>query len=696
MKKSEKNMLIAFLVLLGVFGVVPAIWSGLRDPIDKAEAQLSGAESRKEKAELAFDAAMQQITKMKAFKARSLSSNPSQGAHAYQQWLSDLTEVVAKFDDPEVTPDRISTSRDNSYVTIRVRVSGEGSLEQLREFLYRFHRANVLHRVATLSVDAVDNTSRPLLKIDMTIEALSLPTAPEKASTTLFPRTELLSDGKNGELEVIHINMFTETPFEARVGDKFVSVNERSKQFWDIEGVIPTFAAGEMISLVIPADDTKEKKAAASSPAPAAKNQPTDVEVELLEAIKDGATYVTVKATDEFPKAPFEVKIGEKVLKVTQRTELWAVDDQSFRASKGTTVEISPVHPDFVESTLEDFDTLIRKNPFAKPIPLRPTLDLIGEKIVKRGSSTMLLPRASGYDDRPGKAIVELTSGLVEGMTFEEGKLRWNPPQDMKAGNFEVSFKASAPGLAKPLERTFEVSLIDANDPPEIDLPKDVVATIGQSVTLQLLASDKETPDDLTYSFGEGAPEGAVLDGRTGIFTWTPASTSQPGDVSIPIKVTDVGTPQQTTAVSLMIKIQDDVAQFTFLTAFVSTEADRQAWLYDRSTNKRIVLRKGGTLAYAGFNALVLSVGREFVDIQQNNEIWRIEAGKSLRQAQMIAKLEPKEEPKPESPKADEPKDDPRPEAPPEPEKTVTPATEVKPDIVDAPVSIPTEKSEEK
>jgi hypothetical protein len=180
-------------------------------------------------------------------------------------------------------------------------------------------------------------------------------------------------------------------------------------------------------------------------------------------------------------------------------------------------------------------------------------------------------------------------------------------------------------------------------------------------VTVQLLASDKETPDELTFSFGDGAPEGATIDAKTGLISWTPASTSQPGDVEIPIKVTDEGTPQQTTSVTLVIKVQDDAAQFTFLTAFVSTEADRQAWLYDRSTNKRIVLRKGGTLNYGGFNALVIAIGREFVDVQQNGETWRIDVGKSLRQARMIAKAEPKKvvEPKPEPPPEPETKDQP-------------------------------------
>ena len=710
MKQSEKLMVVSLAGLLGAFGVVPAIWKALREPINQAEVKLLASESRMGKAQDNFDAAMVEITKMQEFKVRSLSSNPSQAANAYQQWLADLTEVVAKFENPEVTPDRISPSRDNTFVAIRIRISGEATLEQLREFLYRFHRANVLHRVVTLTVDSLDSTQRPLLRIDMTVEALSLKSAPEKASTTLFPRTELLSDASSGQLDVIHINTFADTPFEVRVGDRFVNVIEKSKQLWDLEGEIPVLAAGAKVTLIEPKPAKAAPNTAAtpstktSKPVDAAKtsasdrvakkpamaNKPAAAEVELLEEIKAGATYITVKSTAAFPRVPFDVKIGDKTLKVTRRSESWMVDDQQFRASKGTTIEVSTVHPDFREATLADFDALVSKNPFSKPVPLRPRLDLIGEKVVRRGSSTTLTARASGYDERPGKATVELTSELIAGMTFEAGELKWQPPQDFAAGRYDVVFKASAPGLSKPLEETFSVSLVDANDAPSVSVPNNVFATIGQLVTIQLLASDKETPTELTYSFADGAPEGAAIDPKSGLISWTPAGTAQPGNVEIPVLVTDVGSPQQSTSAKVVVRLQDDASQFTFLTGFVSTESDRQAWLYDRSTNKRLILREGGILKYGSFNALVLLIDREFVLVQQNDETWQIDVGKNLRDAKMIAKAEPKKQAEPTSDGAD-PKD-PLPATTKDPEvKTTvgdveknTPASDAAPTVVPA------------
>ena len=655
MKKSEKTMLIAFLGLLGVFGVIPAIWSGLSEPIETAEQQLEIAETRLADANKDHELAMKVIRDMKAYKERSLSSNPSQAAHAYQQWLSDLTEVVAEFDDPEVTPDRISTGKDDAkFSAIRVRVSGEGTLEQLQTFLYRFHRANVLHRIASLNIVSDDSSSSPLLEIDMSIEALSLKSAPEKPSTTLFPRSQLLSVTQDGELEVIHFNTFTPTPFEVRVGGKYVNVIERKKQFWDLEGDVPQIAAGEKITMVPPkaveqADDKKsDEDATAKTDAKAAPKSLKPIEAELLEDVQKGEVLITVIATSKFPAAPFEIKIGGNIVKVTRRTELWVTDNDDLRPSKGAVVELSPVHPDFVDAKLDDFDTLIAKNPFSKPVRERPVLDLIGVKEVKRGSSTTLTPMATGYDKRPGNATYEIMSDLPDGMTFEKGKLQWSPPTDMKAGKFEVGVKATAPGLSKAIEKTFSVELIDANDAPDLDVPEDIVATIGQPMTVQVLASDTETPDDLTYGFGEGAPAGASIDAKTGIVTWTPPTSSQPGVFEIPITVTDVGVPQQMTSAKLVVTLQDDVAQFTFLTAFVGTDADQQAWLYDRSTDKRIVLRLGGRLNYAGFDGAVTGMGREFVDIKQGPDTWRIEVGKSLRDALLIKTDKPlQEKPKP-------------------------------------------------
>ncbi|MFT4556852.1 MAG: hypothetical protein ACI92S_002206, partial [Planctomycetaceae bacterium] len=161
MKRSEKLLATVLLVSVGAFVIIPWIWQAFRGPVAAQETALQKATEKLDKAVGQFDIARASVQSMTLFKEQSLSSNSAQGALAYQQWLTDLAEIVADFKGAEVTPERISPSRDNSYVAVRLRVTGEGTIEQLRTFLYRFHRANVLHRISSMVAEAQNNSSRP-------------------------------------------------------------------------------------------------------------------------------------------------------------------------------------------------------------------------------------------------------------------------------------------------------------------------------------------------------------------------------------------------------------------------------------------------------------------------------------------------------------------------------------------------------
>ncbi|MGI6258923.1 MAG: putative Ig domain-containing protein [Anaerolineaceae bacterium] len=80
-------------------------------------------------------------------------------------------------------------------------------------------------------------------------------------------------------------------------------------------------------------------------------------------------------------------------------------------------------------------------------------------------------------------------------------------------------------------------------------------ATINEMVkyTFTAVASDPEG-GVLTFSL-EGAPEGAVIDGATGVFTWTPTEEQGPDDYTFTVKVCDDGTPVKCDSQSLILKV---------------------------------------------------------------------------------------------------------------------------------------------
>ncbi len=93
MKKSEKQLLFDRSVgSLGVFVVIPMMWESL--PLRFETAGPGRAETRKlDKANDDVAAPAGQVRRMVGFKDRSLSSNSSQGANAYQQWLTEHARV---------------------------------------------------------------------------------------------------------------------------------------------------------------------------------------------------------------------------------------------------------------------------------------------------------------------------------------------------------------------------------------------------------------------------------------------------------------------------------------------------------------------------------------------------------------------------------------------------------------------------
>jgi hypothetical protein len=593
MKRSEKLLASVLLVSVGVFVIVPWIWQAFRGPVAEQESKLRTATENLDKAVGQFDIARASVKSMTLFKEQSLSSNSAQGALAYQQWLTDLAEIVAEFKDAEVTPERISPSRDNSYVAVRLRVSGEGTIEQLRTFLYRFHRANVLHRISSMTAEAQSNSSRPRLTIRITTEAIALRDAPAKGPT-LFPRTTISSvssdDGPPG-IELASVEDFpAEAPFELRIGQNYYNVA-------DIDGN------------------------------------------KLLLELEEG---------------------------------------QNVEASEEDIVELSVVHPDFKEIAISEYDTLIEKNPFAKPAPYRPRLDLIGSKSVGRGKTLSLSAKVSGADTTADDVEYKILSELTDGMTFEEGKLNWEPPAKLAAGEYAVKLLATGGGLREPIEAEFQLKLTDVNNPPVIVLPENLVATLGQGITTKLAATDSETPaEELKFALAEGAPEGAVFNAETKELTFTPPAEGEPGEVTINVTVTDAGEPAQTATAAIKVTVQDDKAQFTFMEGVVAADSVPEAWLRDKSTNTKMILHEGDDLKYAGFDAVILTIGNDFLLMQQADETIRLAVGQNLRESIVIAKLDPPRE----DAKTDDSVDGPA--APPkaedsEPEKTPSPAA-VKP-----------------
>lgn len=662
MSKSEKMLAGLLGVAVTIYGLTQMLWPAIAGPVVKAQNDLDSATTTLNKENEKVELALARIRTMELHKDHSLSSNVSEASLGYEQWLSDLAENVAKFRDPKVTRETTSPSRDNSYVAIKIRVAGQGTMKQLREFLYRFHRASVLHQISSLTADAIDNSSNPLLDIVILADGLSLRDAAIKGPT-LFPRSEVVSVGDDPDRRVTVADGTaawpTETPFEIRIDDEYLTVLERVHQIWEIKGTGEKTAEGAVVTLL-----KDEPEAEPEAPAQEADANTSDsMRIEILHAETDSkknappapkpvttklaaawdgeSQSILVALPEGFDRGRIKVRIGKAELEVVARREVWRINDQKFRAKAGTIVEGSPVHPDFSEVTLADFDALLDLNPFAKTRSLPPNFLLTGDRRIERGDSAVLTPLVQNLGPNATPPEFEILSELPDGMNYAEGKLHWTPPEDMEPGDFDIKIRASSDMLESPLEETFEVTLTvtKKNDAPLLWPPEgDLVGVIGQPVKFSVSATDTETPaEELRFSFGDGSPEGATIDEKTGAVAWAAPKDAQPGPVEFPIKVVDTGDPPETTAQTFTVNVEDDRALFTYLTGSIAADSRRQAWFSDKSTNKLVIVEEGDNFKFAGFDALILTIGRDFILMQQDTDTMRVDIGNNLRQAVVIA-----------------------------------------------------------
>jgi|GEM_PF-2205022 len=79
-----------------------------------------------------------------------------------------------------------------------------------------------------------------------------------------------------------------------------------------------------------------------------------------------------------------------------------------------------------------------------------------------------------------------------------------------------------------------------------------------------------------------------------------------------------------------------DVAQFVYLIASLANGTNRDAWLYDRTSNQRVVLTEGSRFDVGGVSGTVVRIEIDAVTLRVDNEEYLLEVGQNLRQMRKL------------------------------------------------------------
>jgi hypothetical protein len=203
------------------------------------------------------------------------------------------------------------------------------------------------------------------------------------------------------------------------------------------------------------------------------------------------------------------------------------------------------------------FDVQITDENLVPSLDPPPHLTLLADQTVTPGNTANAV--ASATDTDPSQTLTySLDPGAPSGATIDPktGAFSWAVPASEPSGSYPVTVRVTDNGnplLSDAKSFTVIVQAASTNTPPILAPIADQMVDEGSPLTLTARATDPG--EVLTYSLDPGAPAGAAIDPKTGVFTWTPPRGF--ATVTVVVRVTDNGSPAQSATQSFQIHVND-------------------------------------------------------------------------------------------------------------------------------------------
>ncbi len=224
------------------------------------------------------------------------------------------------------------------------------------------------------------------------------------------------------------------------------------------------------------------------------------------------------------------------------------------------------------------------------------------------------------------------------------------PKSDRKTVGDLIAPDGDAQSLADLRNVILERSMfLPANTPPRLNSISDQETPRGEPFSFNVVGSDPDTLQRLSYSAVGDLPEGAQLDPDTGELRWTPREN---GQHDFTIRVTDDGTPRRSDEVQFQVAVVDppppddgsdepeeprfDEADSTYVVGTILSGNQQELWLMVRTSGELQKLSVGDPVRIGSITGVVQRIGEKEADIRTEDGDLRIRVGQSLKDGKRL------------------------------------------------------------
>ncbi len=182
LNQRERVLAIATVAMLGIV-LLYFLFSAWQGPRRALQARKTNVVAELERKQNRLELAAKAQRQLDEWRRRSLPANPETALSLYQNWLLK-TARDAGFSGITIEAAQ-GRRRPEVFQALRLNVQATAGLEELTAFLHHFYQAGHLHQILALGLVPESRGSK--MSLQMTIEALSLPTADRTDSLAAVP-----------------------------------------------------------------------------------------------------------------------------------------------------------------------------------------------------------------------------------------------------------------------------------------------------------------------------------------------------------------------------------------------------------------------------------------------------------------------------------------------------------------------------